>query len=92
MTVEEVLAGNQDGALAQLKAQQVEAAAVNSRFLEQYAEREGVTFREIYVSDRYPDLAVIAHPRVPAATVDAVRKALLGHEERARRGRGRSSA
>ncbi len=78
VTVEEVLAGNQDGALAQLKAQQVQAAAVNSRFLKQYAEREAVTFREIYLSDPYPDLAVIAHPRVPAATVEAVRKALLG--------------
>ena len=78
VTVEEVLAGNQDGALAQLKAQQVQAAAVNSRFLKQYAEREAVTFRQIYLSDPYPDLAVIAHPRVPAATVDAVRKALLG--------------
>jgi len=78
VTVEEVLAGNQDGALAQLKAQQVQAAAVNSRFLKQYAEREAVTFREIYLSDPYPDLAVIAHPRVPAATVDAVRKTLLG--------------
>jgi phosphonate transport system substrate-binding protein len=78
VTVEEVMAGNQDGALAQLKAQQVQAAAVNSRFLKQYAEREKVTFREIYLSDPYPDLAVVAHPRVPAAMVDAVRKALLG--------------
>jgi phosphonate transport system substrate-binding protein len=78
VTVEEVMAGNQDGALAQLKAQQVQAAAVNSRFLKQYAEREAVTFREIYLSDPYPDLAVVAHPRVPAAAVDAVRRALLG--------------
>jgi len=76
--VEEIMSGNQDGALAQLKARQVQAAAVNSRFLKQYSEREGVTFREIYLSDPYPDLAVIAHPRVPAATVEAVRKALLG--------------
>jgi phosphonate transport system substrate-binding protein len=78
ITVQEVMAGNQDGALAQLKARQVQAAAVNSRFLKQYMEREGVQFREIYLSDPYPDLAVIAHPRVPAATVDAVRKALIG--------------
>ena len=27
-------------------------------------------FREIYVSEGFPDLAVIVHPRVPAATVD----------------------
>jgi len=56
----------------------VEAAAVNSRFLTQYAERERVQFREIYVSEGFPDLAVIAHPRVPAVTVERVRRALLG--------------
>ena len=78
VVVDEVMAGNQEGALAQLKARGVTAAAVNSRFLKQYAEREALAFREIYVSDPYPDLAVIVHPRVPAATVDAVRKALLG--------------
>ncbi len=76
--VEEVFGGNQEGTLAQLKARRVEAAAVNSRFLIQYAEREHVRFREIYVSEGFPDLAVIAHPRVPAATVERVRRALLG--------------
>jgi phosphonate transport system substrate-binding protein len=76
--VEEVFGGNQEGTLAQLKAKRVEAGAVNSRFLAQYAEREHVTFREIYVSDGFPDLAVIAHPRVPATTVERVRRALLG--------------
>ena len=45
--VEEVFAGSQEGALAQLKAGRVEAAAVNSRFLAQYSEREGVRFREL---------------------------------------------
>jgi len=76
--VEEVFGGNQEGTLAQLKAKRVEAAAVNSRFLTQYAQREQMQFREIYVSEGYPDLAVIAHPRVPANTVERVRKALLG--------------
>ncbi len=75
--VEQVFGGNQEGTLAQLKAKRVEAGAVNSRFLAQYAEREHVQFREIYVSEGYPDLAVIAHPRVPAATVERVRSALL---------------
>ncbi|HUM15039.1 MAG TPA: phosphate/phosphite/phosphonate ABC transporter substrate-binding protein [Candidatus Nitrosotalea sp.] len=75
--VEQVFGGNQDGTLAQLKARRVEAGAVNSRFLAQYAEREHVQFREIYVSDGFPDLAVIAHPRVPAATVERVRRSLL---------------
>lgn len=76
--VEEVFGGNQEGTLAQIKARRVEAGAVNSRFLAQYAEREHVEFRQIYVSEGFPDLAVIAHPRVPAPTVERVRRALLG--------------
>jgi len=76
--VEQVFGGNQEGTLAQLKARRVEAGAANSRFLNQYAEREHVQFREIYVSEGFPDLAVIAQPRVPAATVERVRRALLG--------------
>jgi ABC-type phosphate/phosphonate transport system substrate-binding protein len=40
--------------------------------------RERVQFREIYVSEGFPDLAVIAHPRVPTPTVERVRRALLG--------------
>ena len=77
VTMHEVLAANQEGALAQLKAGRVDAAAVNSRFLARYEEREGVRFRGIFVSDEYPDLAVIAHPRVPAAVVERVRQALI---------------
>ena len=78
VNVSEVFAGNQEGAMAQLKARRVDAAAVNSRFLSQYAERERVTFREIYVSEDFPELAVIVHPRVPAATVDKLRRARTG--------------
>lgn len=78
VSVSEVFAGNQEGVMAQLKARRVDAAAVNSRFLSQYAEREGVTFREIYVSEDFPELAVIVHPRMPAATVDRLRRALIG--------------
>jgi phosphonate transport system substrate-binding protein len=75
--VEEIFAGNQEGAMAQVKNRRVEAAAVNSRFLAQYSEREGVRFRAIFTSEPYPELAVVAHPRVPAAVVDKVRQALL---------------
>ena len=75
--VEEVLGANQDGVLAQLKARRVDAAAVNSRFLAQYAEREKFRVRDVFVSDVYPDLAVIAHPRLGAATVERVRRALV---------------
>jgi phosphonate transport system substrate-binding protein len=75
--VEEVFAGNQEGALAQLKARRVDAAAVNSRMLAQYAEREQLRFREVFLSEPYPELAVIAHPRVAPDTVEKVRQGLL---------------
>ena len=76
--VQEVFAGNQEGGLAQLKARRVAAAAVNSRFLALYMEREKVRFRPIWESAAYPDLAVIVHPRVPREAVDKMRAALLG--------------
>lgn len=75
--VEPVFAAHQDGALAQLKARQVDAAAVNSRFLTQYAAQQGLAYREIFTSEGYADLAVAVHPRLPAAQAEAIRKALL---------------
>jgi phosphonate transport system substrate-binding protein len=73
-----VMAGNQDGALAQLKAQQVDAVGVNSRFLTQFAARHGLSYREIFTSPGYADLPVIAHPRVNERAANAVRQALIG--------------
>jgi phosphonate transport system substrate-binding protein len=79
--VEEVFAGNQDSALVQLRAKQVKAAAVNSRFLEQYAKKEGVRFRALYTSEPYAELPVIAHGRVPKESVALVRNALLNMKQ-----------
>lgn len=75
--VDEVFAGNQDGAIVQLRAKQVKAAAVNSRFLEQYSKKEGVRFRALYTSEPYAELPVIAHPRLAKEQVAALRAALL---------------
>jgi phosphonate transport system substrate-binding protein len=75
---EAVFAGNQDGALAQLKAGAVDAAAVNSRFMESFVAQQGVGLRTLFMSEAYADLAVIAHPRLPQAQVDAIRAALVG--------------
>ncbi len=77
----EVFAGTQDAALGQLHLRQVEAAAVNSRFLEEYSARSGVRFRVLHLSEPYPDLPVIVHPRVPKETVERVRRALLGMKD-----------
>ncbi|MBI5331060.1 MAG: phosphate/phosphite/phosphonate ABC transporter substrate-binding protein [Betaproteobacteria bacterium] len=74
----EVFAGNQDGALAQLKFKRVDAAAVNSRFFKQYVEQNKVNFKVIHESEPYPDLAIIVHPRIAAEAVEKVRNAFLG--------------
>jgi phosphonate transport system substrate-binding protein len=76
--VRPVFAGNQEGTLAQLKAHQVDAAAVNSRFLTRYAAQQGLQYREVFTSEAFADLPVIIHPRVPKAQADAIRNALLG--------------
>ncbi len=78
LRTEAVFAGNQEGALAQLRARQVEAAAVNSRFLVQYALREGIQYRELFVSEEFAELPVVVHPRVPKDQADAIRRALVG--------------
>jgi phosphonate transport system substrate-binding protein len=75
--VEEVLAGNQEGALAQLRARQVDAVAVNSRYLTQYAAQNTMPYREVFSSEGYAELPVIAHPRLPRAEVEAIQRALL---------------
>jgi phosphonate transport system substrate-binding protein len=75
--VTEKFAGSQDGALAQLKAGQVHAAAVNSRFLEPYALREGLSYRILHRSEPYLEMPIVVHPRLPAGQVAALKQALL---------------
>lgn len=70
-------AGNQEGALAQLKAKMVDAAAVNSRFLKQYMERHKIQFREIFISEPFAELPIVAHPRLSAEKIQAIQNALL---------------
>jgi len=77
VSVIEKFSGSQDGALAQLKARQVEAAAVNTRFLERYAKHESLRYRIIYQSGQFHELPIIVHPRVAAEKVAALKKALL---------------
>ena len=76
--VEPVLAGNQEGALAQLRARQVDAAAVNSRFLSQYAAQNALPYRELFTSEGFAELAIIIHPRIPQGEAAVIQKALLG--------------
>lgn len=79
--VEAVFAGNQEGALAQLKARQVEGAAVNSRYLSQFAAINQWRYREIFTSQGFAELPVIAHPRLAKVQSDAIRQALISMKD-----------
>lgn len=71
-------AGNQNGVLVQLKAGRARVAAVNTRFLDDFASREGLDHRIIYLSEPYQEIPVLVHPRVPPDQARALAQALLG--------------
>ena len=75
--VETVFTGSQEGGFAQLANRKVAAAAGHNRIIEAYALREGLRYRAIYTSAPYPDLPIMAHPRVAHDTVEKVLDALL---------------
>jgi len=75
--VKPLFAGNQEGAMGQLKAGRTVAAGVNAEVMHAFAEREHVAYRVLWASEKYLNLALSAHPSVPAETVKAVRTALL---------------
>jgi phosphonate transport system substrate-binding protein len=75
--VKPVFAGHQEGVMAQLKAGQIAAAAVNSRVMKEYAAREGFRYRALWTSDPFLDVPIAVHPRVPAHVAQAVQAALI---------------
>jgi phosphonate transport system substrate-binding protein len=75
--VKPLFAGNQEGAMGQLKAGRTVAAGVNAEVMRAFAEREHVAYRVLWSSEKYLNLALSAHPSVPAETVKAVRTVLL---------------
>jgi phosphonate transport system substrate-binding protein len=70
-------AGNQEGAMGQLKAGRTVAAGVNAEVMRAFAQRENVAYRVLWSSDKFLNLALSSHPSVPAETVRAVRDAFL---------------
>jgi phosphonate transport system substrate-binding protein len=70
-------AGNQEGAMGQLKAGRVVAAGVNAEVMKAFAKRENVAYRVLWTSEKYLTLALSALPSVPPGKVKAVREAFL---------------
>ena len=75
--VKPLFAGNQEGAMGQLKAGRTIAAGVNAEVMRAFAQREHVAYRVLWSSEAYLSLALSAHPSVPAKKVSAVREAFL---------------
>lgn len=75
--VVERFAGHQEAALQQLASGAADAAGVNEASLHAYAARVAFRTRTLWRSPPFPDLPVMAHPRVPAAIVTRVRSAML---------------
>jgi phosphonate transport system substrate-binding protein len=70
--------GNQEASSAQLRINKVAAAGVNSSIMARYARREAFEYRALWTSDIYQDLCIMAHQKVPADKVAAVRAAFVG--------------
>jgi phosphonate transport system substrate-binding protein len=75
--VKPLFAGNQEGAMGQLKAGRGVAAGVNAEVMQAFAQRENIAYRVLWSSEKYLSLALSAHPSVPAKKVKAVRDAFL---------------
>jgi phosphonate transport system substrate-binding protein len=72
-----VFAGNMDAAFTQLFAGTARAAGANSQLVQNYGGREGKSFRVLWSSAPFNDLALMASPRVPREQVRAVARAFL---------------
>jgi phosphonate transport system substrate-binding protein len=73
-----VFAGNMDAAFTQLFAGKARASGANSQLVQNYSGREGKSFRVLWSSAPFNDLALMASPRVPAADLRAVAQAFIG--------------
>jgi ABC-type phosphate/phosphonate transport system substrate-binding protein len=77
VNVKVVFTGNQEASSAQLRVNKIAAAGVNSSVMARYGRRESFEYRDLWTSDVYQDLCIMANPQVPANKVAAVRAALI---------------
>lgn len=73
-----VFAGNLDAAFMQMISGRAVAMSTNSQMVSEYTARERKTFRVLWSSVPFNDLALMASPRVPAVHMQAVGTAFFG--------------
>ena len=79
--VDVIFAGNMDAAFAQLFAGKATAVGANSQLVQSYQQREHKSFRVLWSSEPFNDLALMVSPRVPADQVRAVAQAFFGMDK-----------
>jgi phosphonate transport system substrate-binding protein len=65
-------AGNQRGAMGQVQSGNAAAAGVNKQVLQNYAQREPLSYRVLWESPPYRGIPIVAHSRLPPARVERV--------------------
>lgn len=73
-----VFAGNQEGAMGQLRSGRVAAAGVNEDVMAAFSKREKFAYRSIWSSDEFKDLPIMASSVVPEVDMRAVQQAFIG--------------
>lgn len=75
--VKVVFGGNMDSAFVQLFSGRVAAVGANSQLVDGYAARERKSFRVLWTSAAFHDLALMSSPRVPERELQSVASAFL---------------
>lgn len=75
--VKVVFAGNQNAAFSQLFSGKVVAVGSNSQLVDSYARREGKSFKILWSSEPFQDLALMVSSKVPEKDVKAVVNAFV---------------
>ena len=76
ISFDEVFGGNQEGIMAQLQSGAIEAAAVNSGVMKEYALKENLKYKVIWQSIKFPDIPIAVHERVPLDIAKGVQIAI----------------
>ena len=76
--VEVAFGANQDGSAVQLASGRADAASLNKFFAVRFQADGKGKFRTLYESEPWPNIPLLAHPRIPPKHAEAVRKTLLG--------------
>ena len=73
-----IFAGNQEGAMGQLKTGKVAAAGVNEDVMAAFSKRENFAYRTVWSSEEFKDLPIMVSASVPESDARAVQHAFVG--------------